>query len=267
MLSYLHQYHAGNHADVLKHWLLLECLAYLAEKPAGFTYFDTHAGWGQYSLRGPAAREAQAGVLAVADWRESPLGPYAKVAAQAAVTGTYPGSPVLAAQRLRPVDRGFCFELHPRAFSELEQSAAAVRPSFTYCEDGPSGLLARLPVASGRALTLIDPSYERLDEYRAIAGLARSAWRKMPQMVGLIWYPLVARAPLAQFFADLRRAGLREVVRLEMELSPGGEGLYGSGVIGINLPWRLPELAATVLPALAEKLAPAGRPRVHVGAL
>lgn len=226
MLSYLHQYHAGNHADVLKHWLLLECLDYLMQKSAGFTYFDTHAGWGEYDLRGPAAKEARLGVLRLAQWQDSLLGPYTQVANAAASSARYPGSPVLAATRLRPVDRAFCFELHPQAFTALRASPAARRPSCVLREDGPGGLLARLPVSSGRALALIDPSYERLSEYRAIAQLVKAAWRKMPQMVGLIWYPMVARAPLAQFFAELRRAGLKDVLRLELEPSPGGDGLY-----------------------------------------
>lgn len=267
MLSYLHQYHAGNHADVLKHWLLLECLAYLTQKPAGFTYFDTHAGWGEYNLNGPAAKEARLGVLRLAQWLDSPLGAYAEVADAAAASARYPGSPILASARLRPVDRAFCFELHPQAFAALNTSSAARRPSCVLREDGPGGLLARLPVASGRALALIDPSYERLSEYRAIAQLVKAAWRKMPQMVGLIWYPLVARAPLAQFFGELRRAGLKDALRLELEPSPGGEGLYGSGVIGINLPWQLPDRARQVLPMVAERLAPAGGAEARVVAL
>ncbi|MFM7227703.1 MAG: 23S rRNA (adenine(2030)-N(6))-methyltransferase RlmJ, partial [Betaproteobacteria bacterium] len=33
MFSYRHGFHAGNHADVLKHTVLIQLLAYLNQKP------------------------------------------------------------------------------------------------------------------------------------------------------------------------------------------------------------------------------------------
>ena len=56
MLSYQHAYHAGNHADLLKHLVLREVLAYLTKKPAPLTYVDSHAGEGAYDLTGPLAQ-------------------------------------------------------------------------------------------------------------------------------------------------------------------------------------------------------------------
>ncbi|MDH5584794.1 MAG: 23S rRNA (adenine(2030)-N(6))-methyltransferase RlmJ, partial [Gammaproteobacteria bacterium] len=50
MLSYRHGFHAGNHADVLKHFVLVELLGRLAAKDKPFWYIDTHAGAGLYRL-------------------------------------------------------------------------------------------------------------------------------------------------------------------------------------------------------------------------
>ncbi len=46
MLSYRHSFHAGNHADVLKHIVQLLILRALKEKEKGFLYLDTHSGVG-----------------------------------------------------------------------------------------------------------------------------------------------------------------------------------------------------------------------------
>ena len=70
MLSYLHAFHAGNHADILKHAALIQLLKKLNQKSAPYSFFDTHAGSGLYSTQGEKARktgEAARGVLALAE--------------------------------------------------------------------------------------------------------------------------------------------------------------------------------------------------------
>ena len=57
MLSYRHAYHAGNHADLLKHYLLSRVLAYYNGKQKSYDYIDTHAGAGQYDLSGDYAQK------------------------------------------------------------------------------------------------------------------------------------------------------------------------------------------------------------------
>ena len=66
MFSYRHAFHAGNHADVLKHTVLIATLDHLLEKEAALTVVDTHAGAGLYRLDGDYAGtsgEAAEGVL------------------------------------------------------------------------------------------------------------------------------------------------------------------------------------------------------------
>ena len=57
MLSYRHGFHAGNHADVLKHLVLCRILAYLTHKPKPFCCIDTHAGAGSYDLASEPAQK------------------------------------------------------------------------------------------------------------------------------------------------------------------------------------------------------------------
>jgi 23S rRNA (adenine2030-N6)-methyltransferase len=52
MFSYRHAFHAGNHADVLKHTTLIALAKYLTQKDAALTVIDTHAGAGLYRLDG-----------------------------------------------------------------------------------------------------------------------------------------------------------------------------------------------------------------------
>jgi len=118
MLSYQHAYHAANLADVHKHALLAWVLDYLTRKDKPLSYIETHAGRGLYDLEGEAARktgEAAQGFDRVAGWF-GPDHPYAvQVARTRALHGVraYPGSPLIAAQALRPGDRMHLAELHP----------------------------------------------------------------------------------------------------------------------------------------------------------
>ena len=52
MFSYRHAFHAGNHADVLKHTCLIALMKYLTQKDTALTVIDTHAGAGLYRLDG-----------------------------------------------------------------------------------------------------------------------------------------------------------------------------------------------------------------------
>lgn len=56
MFSYRHAFHAGNHADVLKHATLVAILNHMLEKDAALLVVDTHAGAGLYRLDGDYAQ-------------------------------------------------------------------------------------------------------------------------------------------------------------------------------------------------------------------
>ncbi len=55
MFSYRHGFHAGNHADVLKHTMVIAMMRHLTQKDAALVAIDTHAGAGLYRLDGDYA--------------------------------------------------------------------------------------------------------------------------------------------------------------------------------------------------------------------
>jgi len=85
MFSYRHAFHAGNHADVLKHTTLIALMKYLTQKDTALTVIDTHAGAGLYRLDGDyteTSGEAQEGIFRLVSASKTP----------AAVAGSAPAA-------------------------------------------------------------------------------------------------------------------------------------------------------------------------------
>jgi 23S rRNA (adenine2030-N6)-methyltransferase len=275
MLSYRHGFHAGNQADVLKHGVLIFCLDYLAQKPKPFLYIDTHAGAGFYRLDqgfGALNREWDRGVgalLSAAGPRDKTDGAgrgvlisrYLEAAGkffETAAGPCYPGSPLTAAELLRPQDRACCFELHPADFAALEGRLGADRRFRLRREDGLEGLKSLLPPNSRRALILVDPSYELKEDYRRLIPALEDSLRRFSQGLYIIWYPLLlGKGDYGETLMDLYR-GRR--CRAELRFGPartGGEAgprMYGCGLVLFNPPWTLRTGLEEGLPVLAEKL-------------
>lgn len=266
MLAYRHGFHAGNHADVLKHAVLLGVLDYLQRKPSGITCVDTHAGAVVHELDGPFAqrtREHETGIGRL--WAQPPASPLlaryrAAVAAHnpGGVLRRYPGSPSLVMAALRAQDRLRLFELHP---TEAEGLAAACRGRHPQImvrhDDGFAGLKAVLPPPTPRALVLIDPSYEDKRDYTRVVEAVREALRRCATAAVLIWYPLLADGRAAAMVRRLTR--LRPSSWLDARLmvrapSAEGFGMHGSGMFVINPPWVLPGALAEALPELVARL-------------
>ena len=76
MFSYRHAFHAGNHADVLKHTTLIALMKYLTQKDTALTVIDTHAGAGLYRLDGDyteTSGEAKDGIFRLISGSNQPL--------------------------------------------------------------------------------------------------------------------------------------------------------------------------------------------------
>jgi 23S rRNA (adenine2030-N6)-methyltransferase len=258
MLSYQHDYHAGNHADVLKHWLLTECLLYMQQKDRGFDYIDTHAGSGWYRLDSPLALKNAEFRNGIARLLESPIDGMDRYLARVrdpVSRNRYPGSAALVAELLRPQDRAWLFELHPQAFRLLEKQCERKGQVFVRQEDGFKALLALLPVASQRALVLIDPAYELKEDYRKVVTTLEKAWQKMPRATCMLWYPVVDAARVQRLERELQKTRMRNVHLFELSVrESGAAGMTGSGIVIVNPPWTLPALATEVLPQLAAVL-------------
>ena len=270
MLSYRHAFHAGNHADVLKHVVLVEALRHLLQKPKPLWYVDTHAGVGCYRLnpRPPAGRpEWQEGIARLWDDPERPaeaesgLAAYLERVRAANPDGRlrqYPGSPQLAADLLRPADSAWLFELQPSDFPQLQAHFRGRRDVHCAREDGFEALRRLLPPTPRRGLICIDPSYELQADYARVVEALQGALRRFETGCYLLWYPIVQRAAALELPQRLRALGTPRWLQAELRVMappPAGYGLYGSGMFVINPPWTLPAVLQQVLPWLAKRLA------------
>jgi 23S rRNA (adenine2030-N6)-methyltransferase len=275
-VNYRHAFHAGNHADVLKHAVLAFCLDALKRKPAPFAVLDTHAGRGTYdllsdeALRNPEWRD---GVARLMDWRDPPplIARYLE-AVRAFNLGeelrTYPGSPALIARALRAEDVLMACELHPEEQSALRRTLPRAANIQVHARDGWEALGALLPPPQRRGLVLIDPPYEAPDELARAARALGPALRRFGHGVYLWWRPLKSEGALAAVDDEARAQGATNVLRADLwidALKPDSK-LVGSSMLLINPPFGLEAALRQALPPLAQRLA-AGAPgyRVETG--
>ncbi len=268
-MNYRHDFHAGNFADVLKHAVLVRALLYLRRKDKPFRVIDTHAGAGLYDLAGPEAvrsNEARDGILRLlegADLGEAAelLAPYLD-AVRAAQIGAlqpprfYPGSPVIAQSLLRRQDRALFCELLPEAAQSL-RGALGRDPRIKTIEiDGYAGLKAYAPPKERRGLVLIDPPFERRDEYERLFDAAVSALRKWPTGIFIVWQP-VKEPEIAGAFCRALAAQAPDWLRVELQVETPAPGrpLARTGLMVVNPPYVLEEEMKTILPTLARTLA------------
>jgi 23S rRNA (adenine2030-N6)-methyltransferase len=267
MLSYRHAFHAGNHADVLKHLVLVELLTYLAGKDKRFWYIDTHAGAGTYALdEGFAAKHREyldgIGRLWSATNPPAELRPYLDLVRRANPQGSlavYPGSPWFARALTREADRLWLCELHPTDYEALaEHFVGRDRRIRVMQNDGYAELRRLLPPEPRRALVMIDPSYELASDYAKLIEAIRDSLTRFAPGVYAIWYPQLRSREADELPSRLRKCGAQRWlnVRLSVRNRAGPHaGLYGSGVYVINPPYTLPATLDALLPSLVELLA------------
>jgi 23S rRNA (adenine2030-N6)-methyltransferase len=265
MLAYRHAFHAGNHADVLKHLVLTHVLRYMAEKETPYTLVDTHAGAGGYSVEGKYAlkkAEFEQGVGRL--WSRKDLPPsvadYVDLVRRFNPDGQfeqYPGSPAFAQMLLRPKDRLKMYELHSTDFRILESFLATRNQTDITQADGFAALKSQLPPVSRRGVVLMDPSYELKADYGKVVASLRESVQRFAEGIYLLWYPQVQKleaAQLPQRVINLAPKGWLHV-RLTVQLPDSqGFGLAGSGLVVINPPWRLHDMLMDTLPYLVDVL-------------
>jgi len=267
MLSYRHGFHAGNHADVLKHVALVALLRILVRKDKPVVVVDTHAGAGMYSLeQGFAAKNAEFRDGIARLWERDDLpetvADYVEQVREVNADGVlrqYPGSPRIALGVLRPQDRLRLFELHGNEARILAQAFAQDGRRVTVTAgDGFAGLKAVLPPPSRRGLVLIDPSYEVASDYRAVVAALQEGVRRFATGTYVVWYPLLQRRESVQLPDALRRAAGADWLDVALQVkapSPEGRGLHGSGLFVVNPPWTFSGTMRGVMPWLTRALA------------
>ncbi|EMK6816710.1 23S rRNA (adenine(2030)-N(6))-methyltransferase RlmJ [Vibrio cholerae] len=267
MLSYRHSFHAGNHADVLKHIVQSLILDSLQQKEKPFVYHDTHSGVGRYDLRhewSEKTGEYKQGIARV--WQQdnipAELDSYLDAVRQLNQGETlryYPGSPRVARAHLREQDRMVLTELHPSDYPLLEQEFHRDRQVSIYKEDGFARLKASLPPQERRGLVLIDPPYELAKEYRDVVHAIGQSYKRWATGIYAIWYPVVNRCDIDDMLEGLQGLEIRKILQIELGVAPdtNERGMTASGMIVINPPWTLESQMQTILPFLKQAIAPA----------
>ncbi|ADN76649.1 protein of unknown function DUF519 [Ferrimonas balearica DSM 9799] len=263
MLSYRHSYHAGNHADVLKHCVQSLILEALKGKDKAFVYHDTHSGAGRYDLKDDHAEKTGEYVDGIGRlWGEDCpqlLHPYLRAVKALNPNGNlryYPGSPLLASALIRPQDRMMLTELHPSDYPRLAQEFEGDRQVRIAREDGYQCLKANLPPKERRGMVLIDPPYELKDEYRDLVAGVQEGAKRWATGTYALWYPVVFRQDIEFVERRLKASGIRKILKIELRVKQDNveRGMTGSGMIVINPPWKLEQQMAELLPYLTEKL-------------
>ncbi|MBQ0165872.1 MAG: 23S rRNA (adenine(2030)-N(6))-methyltransferase RlmJ [Treponema sp.] len=287
MLSYRHAFHAGNHADILKHALLTLALQSLQKKDKPYTLVDTHAGAGLYVLddeRAEKTGETKEGIVHLLDvaaaasesglsgaWKDdvpASLKPYLELCRGYAAQGKYPGSPEIMARNLRSQDKLMLIELHN---TEIDVLRVNMKKSI---HDGRLGIHHRnafeavdalLPPDPRRGLLLMDPSYEVDSDWTNTADALVKTHRRWPVGVLCLWYPLLQHreSEIALLKASLREAAAATpssflCAELLVDSPEREAGLYGSGMMVINPPWHLDEQLKEMLPYLSRVLTESG---------
>jgi 23S rRNA (adenine2030-N6)-methyltransferase len=286
MFSYRHAFHAGNHADVLKHTALIATMRHLVEKDAALALLDSHAGAGLYRLDGDYAStsgEAAEGLLrlvAPGTKLKDPLAPalqdYLEVIGSFNKAGQhkiYPGSPFILHHLMREHDRLKLFEMHPTDAKSLDGNIAqldAGRQIAVFREDGFEGVRRFLPPPTRRALLLCDPSYEIKSDYARVPEMVGEMMTRFATGTYMVWYPIIARTEAHAMPRKLKtmatRAGktwLHACLTVKAaKVTPAAlatettrrPGLPASGVFVINPPHTLKPALAAALPQMVQLL-------------
>ena len=292
MLSYRHAFHAGNHADVLKHAVQSLILEALSIKDKGFNYIDTHSGAGGYALDHEWTQKKSEYLTGIAplwqaqeQWPEL-AGYFAAITAMntdgteivdtegkadhPAQLDFYPGSPKVAEYFKRPQDSLTLMELHnnevellrenmaPQGRHSGRSSSGRNKGPTIHHTDGFTGLIGLLPPVLKRGLVLIDPPYELKEDYQTVVDTLVQAHKRWATGIYAIWYPLLAKDVdrSAGLKDALANCGFDNVLCAELSVSQQAQdfGMYGSGMMILNPPWKLDEQLNALLPRLATTL-------------
>lgn len=265
MLAYRHAFHAGNHADVLKHCVLQQILMYMNQKDKPYWVIDTHAGAGMYSLASDYANtksEYLDGVARLWDCDDLPpvLREYMNLIQLCNNKGDwslYPGSPEVIRRTIRADDRMRLFELHPTDFDILQENFERDRQAKLFKSDGFASLKALLPPPTRRAVIFMDPPYEIKTDYLKVVDALEEGLARFAEGVYLVWYPILTRGDHVRMLESLRKLSDKtlNIAMTVQEPDEKGFGMLGSGLFVINPPWTLKTTMAAVMPYLIEKLA------------
>ena len=247
MLSYRHGYHAGNAADVLKHFILLYVLDYVKKKDKNFIFIDSHAGAGKYSISDPYMqknKEYLQGIEKIFKINSNDIFlknylDLIKLINSNSDLKIYPGSCYLAAKNLRINDKLHFLELHPSEFLNLKKNFENDSRVIIENKDSYKRLNKLLPPKEKRAVILIDPSYELKEEYEKVSNMLLNCYKKFPLGVYIVWYPVLNNKKPESFVLNILKENYKNLSHIEMITDSSNDGIQGSGLFIINCPWSI----------------------------
>jgi 23S rRNA (adenine2030-N6)-methyltransferase len=267
-MNYRHIYHAGNFADVFKHVVLIGLVQHLLKKEKPFCFMDTHAGTGRYDLTSEIAKktgEFNQGVSRVYHRTDCPslIKDYQDIIKSYQsntsnnIVSCYPGSPLFVYALLREQDRMILSELHPADARTLKQEFWNDDRVAVHQMDGYQSINAFLPIKQGRGLILIDPPFEKPDEFKRIFEALNTAYKKFPHGLYAIWYPMKEPRKVERFHHELQKIGFEKITQLNFSVSEeiGSTGLVSCGLTIINPPFEFEQQINPVLSWLRKALA------------
>jgi 23S rRNA (adenine2030-N6)-methyltransferase len=281
-MNYRHAFHAGGFADVIKHIVLVRILMHLREKEAPFRVIDSHAGAGLYDLHGDEATRTGEWTTGIARAMQArftestvPLvEPYLEIVRgfnKPRELKVYPGSPLIARRLMRAQDRMVACEVEPIARKHLISSLRRDKQARIVDLDGWVGLPAFVPPNERRGVVLIDPPFEKKDEFERMAHGFDEAFAKWATGIFVLWYPVKSRRAtdaLAQHVAATAAAAPTpgKVLRLEFSVAPqtAEGGLTSAGLLIVNPPWKLMAELKAILPELEKPLGLGGAGRFRL---
>lgn len=261
MLSYQHHFHAGNYADILKHFTHYLCLDYLIKKPKPLTIIDTHSGAGLYSINQPKS-EADTGFLRIKNNQQlnNYLKDFVNLLNKITPKNHYSGSAFLSANFLRQDDNLYLYERHPQEYRKLKNNINQYfinKKIHINSTCGWEGLISKLPPINKRALVLIDPPFELKGDYQTAINTLQKSYQRFKTGCYILWYPLLPsnnwqkmRIQLKKIFND--NFLIAEIMVDKKPLN--GFGMYGSGLFIINPPYLLKNQLQQSLPILTKLL-------------
>jgi len=243
MLSYNHEYHAGNYADVLKHICLLQAYKSLKIHHKSITYIDTHAGNGTYKFKSEYMsknKEYENGIRKLENYSNGNLSIkyYLKVLRKINNSNTlsfYPGSPLIMSNVTDNLDKLLYYELQNNEFNLLRKNLSKKINSKFFNKDG-FDFINKINNKNKKILVLLDPSYEIQDDFERVISTLRLINNEYYNLTMIIWYPVLNIKNNDLFIENIRKIGSNLITRIELPIKKYNDeiGMKGSGIILFN---------------------------------
>ena len=244
MLSYKHGFHAGNHADVLKHICLIYFIKSIKKSNNSITYIDTHSGGGVYNLKHDYMKknkEYLGGISKIIDFKtEDPyIRYYLKTIRninESKIINFYPGSPKIVKYLTDKNDKLYYWELHSKEYEDLKKNFKQYSNVKIVKKDGFSFFNDQKIKKEKSGIILVDPSYEIKDDYEKVLTFIKSNYDQFENKIVLVWYPILTRDHTNDFIDEFKKTGIKDILRIEMPIKndSNDKGMTGSGIIALN---------------------------------